>query len=161
MVDTVSAEEYLEELQLAFTAISEKLDGNDQVMLKGVLKFYDRVKKYPVSRLTSALHSFMVQTSASLKTATPASLKKVKRGIIYVQREAIKRRKFQNGSKNAVMKGLNKRSNPFVVVPARKRKHNFAENVAQNESVPKQAGRSMETKTRVIVKSSKSSVKME
>ena len=43
--DTVSAEEYMEELQLAFTAISEKLDGNDQVMLKGVLMFCDRVKK--------------------------------------------------------------------------------------------------------------------
>ena len=146
-VETISIEECRQEMWSTFRMLDDRLDLD---LCRGILKFCERAKKFPKSRLNSAFHSFGTETKTSLKVTSTLSLKKAKRGKIFVQPEAVKRRKKTNGSKNRVIKGLNKRKNPFEIEASTKRRHKFSENVSSNEAVSKKAGRSMCSKTRII-----------
>ena len=79
----------------AAESISEKVTENPENnnLAQGILKYCERVQKYPLSRLSSALHSFGTQTSTSLKVTSSACLKRARKGKIHVQPEAVKRRK--------------------------------------------------------------------
>ena len=125
------------------------MHSNDTNFLRGVSKFCDRVNKFPHSRLSSALHSFGVDSSSSLKNTSTQSLDKKRKGKIFVQPQAVKRRKNKNGSKNAIVKGMNVKKNPFSNKKvSTKRPHKSSINVTNNEMVAKKAGRHMASKTR-------------
>ena len=74
--------------------------------------------------------------------------KKVRRGKIYVQPEAVKRRKHTNGSRNSNVKRMRVKNNPFDKEVSTKRKHEFSSNVRENVAVSKKAGRTMTSKTK-------------
>ena len=66
--------------------------------------------------------------------------------------EAVKRRNTSLGCKNAIVKGMSKRKNPFVQTTGAKSKHthSFSVNVSNNEPVSKKAGRTMVSKTKFM-----------
>ena len=145
-VERVTPDECKQGLQEALKVIEEKLHTSNTNLMQGVLKFCKRVKSYQISRLSSALHTFGTQGKSSLKVTATSALKKAKR-------EAIKRRKSECGSRKAVLKGQNKRKNPFETkVGATKRAHKFSANVTNNEAISKKAGCMMFSKTRQITK---------
>ena len=88
---------------------------NDLNFLNGIVKFCERVEKLPTPRLTSALHAFGGRNYEASNTAKTAKtlFKKSRRGKIFVQPEAVKRRKEVSGSKNARIKGMTVKNNPF------------------------------------------------
>ena len=121
--------------------------------LNGIVKFCERVEKLPTPRLTSALHAFGGRNYEASNTAKTAKtlFKKSRRGKIFVQPEAVKRRKEVSGSKNARIKGMTVKNNPFKNKKHTvKRSHCFAKNVAENVPVPHKAGRSMSSKTKQL-----------
>ena len=157
-IETVTAEECRKELEETFSSLENMLTihSNDSNFLRGINKFCDRVKKYPFSRLSSSLHSFGVSTSTSIKVNATTSLSKVRKGKIYVQPGAVNRRKVKNGSKSALIKGMNVRKGAFGDKEvSKKRPHKLSVNVANNEMVPKKAGRHMFSKSRKLNKSKK------
>lgn len=114
------------------------------------MKFSDRVKNMPNSKLTSCFHCFGAEAVYNTRLTATSVVKKAKRGKIHVQPESVKRRKVANGSKRRQDKGQTARNNPFQKVAGNaKRVHRFADNVLRNEPVAKKAGRSMATKTRI------------
>ena len=124
----------------------------DQTFLRNVLKFSHRVKQMPVSKLTSLFHSFGAAGVTNTRITATSIVKRVKRGKIYVQPEAVKRRKIECGSKSKRSKGQLKK-NPFELKAGKgKRTHTFAQNVRNNETVAKKAGRTMGTRTRCYEK---------
>ena len=162
-IERLTVEECKEELHKTMTVFEKHLDNNPDKLnlLRGFVKFCDRAQKYPVSRLESALHNFGVETSASLKVNTSSTLKRVRKGKIYVQPEAVKRRRVKDGSKKAKIKGMVVKNNPFVKVSSTKRLHKFSANVLNNEAVSKKAGRTMTSKTKHLSKIETSSLKKE
>ena len=159
-IETISPEECKQELQSTLLSLQNKIDTyvNDSNFLSGVMKFCERVQKFPLSRLSSSLHNFGAQSSASLKITATSTLKKARKGKIYVQPEAVKRRKTKNGSKKATVKGMNVKNNPFDKEVSKKRMHKFSLNVASNEAVSKKAGRTMVSKTKHLCKKSKQEI---
>lgn len=132
--------------------------SHDQTFLKGVIKFSDRVVKYQnqPSKMSSSLHSFGVETYSRKQATATSLLKKARLGKkIHVQPGAVQRRKkksgIKNGSRSAVTsKGMTKHVNPFDTTSvSKKRVHSFVQNVEQNVAVPKKAGRSMGSKTKL------------
>lgn len=93
--EEIGNEELAEEIrETAEVLISKLMSSNDSVFKYGLIKFIDRVKRYPKSRLCSALHSFGTSSGASnLKVTATAILKRAKRGKIGVQPAAVQRRK--------------------------------------------------------------------
>ena len=162
-IERLTVEECKEELHKTMTVFEKHLDNNSDKLnvLRGFVKFCDRAQKYPVSRLESALHNFGVGTSASLKVNTSSILKRVRKGKIYVQPEAVKRRRVKDGSKKAKIKGMVVKNNPFVKVSSTKRLHKISANVLNNEAVSKKAGRTMTSKTKHLSKIETSSLKKE
>ena len=128
----------------------EKLATNSQnvAFLQGIAKFCTRAQCFPLTRLSTSLHNFGVQSSTSLKVTATSVLKKARRGKIYVQPEAVKRRKIEDGSRKSRVKGMRVKNNPFDKSLTKKRSHNFSRNVLQNEAMSKKAGRSMASKTK-------------
>ena len=116
------------------------------------MKFCERTSKFSTSRLKSALHNFGNESSTSLKVTATSSMKKMKKGKIFVQPEAVKRRKYTDGSRRPKVKGMDVKYNPFVVDSAKKRVHRLATNIANNETVAKKAGRTMASKTKLLAK---------
>lgn len=126
------------------------VDAADQNFMRGIMKFADRVKKMPKSKLTTGFHSFGAEGVYNTRLITTYIVKRRKRGKIHVQPEAVKRRKVSNGSRKRQDKGQTAKNNPFQpVAGSAKRAHRFAENVRRNQQVAKKAGRSMATKTRI------------
>ena len=158
-VETITTEDCKAELRKALSLLESKIDlhGNDSNFLWGVVKFCDRVEKFPHSRLTTSLHNFGVQSSTSLKVTSTAILNKARKGKIFVQPEAIKRRNSRNGSKNATVKGLNVKRNPFGKEITKKRLHKFSHNVKNLEPVAKKAGSSTASKAKHFTKKNSSS----
>ena len=155
-IEVITAQEVKEDLQKTLSLLENKIEtnSNDSNFLWGIAKFCERVEKFPLSKLSSSFHSFGVQSSTSLKVTATSTLNKARKGKIYVQPEAVKRRKFKNGTKNSIVKGMKVKSNPFDKEVSKKRLHKFSSNVVSNEAVSKKAGRSMASKTKHIGKSS-------
>ena len=149
-VEGMTIDQCKEELKQTIDIITGCLDFNSENynLMTGVMKFCQHVKKFPVSRLSTALHSFGVPSSTNLKVTATSVLKKARRGKIYVQPEAVKRRKCKDGSRKSKIKGMSVKNNPFIVEPATKRPHSFAQNVCDNVAVAKKAGRTMSSKTK-------------
>ena len=142
---------------VSFNARNEPQDlvryGADQNFLRSVLKFADRAKKMPKSKLTSCFHSFGAAGVCHTRLTATSIVKKAKRGKIHVQPESVKRRKVADGTRRRQAQGQTLKNNPFKPVAGKaKRVHMFAEYVRRNEPVAKKAGRSMATKTRVYEK---------
>ena len=89
----MSVEEIEGKLRLKTNAIIETLRNNreNNNLKQGLLNYCDRAEKYADSRLSSAPHSFDVETNTNLKVTASACLKNAKRGKIHVQPEAAKR----------------------------------------------------------------------
>ena len=169
-IEVVTSRECKKALENTITYLLEKIDcrENDVNFLNGIVKFCETVQKYPTSKLTNAFHTFGKSSYLSLKgNTTPKSntriaakaiLSKVKGGKIPVQPGSVQRRKTDSGSRNSIIKGMTKKKNPLAPKKAGiKRPHAFAKNVTENVPVPKKAGRSMQSKTRIIIKDKKSS----
>lgn len=155
-IERTTAEECKVKLEKTTEYLMEKINSrkNDQAFLNGLLKFCDRVEKFPTSRLTSLFHSFGSSTSTSRNVTISSKLQKAKRGKIFVQPESVKRRKMKSGTKNAKVKGMRVKNNPFEFnIVNTKRVHKFSENVRKNEAVPKKAGRSMSSRTKHLSRS--------
>ena len=111
-----------------------------------------------LGQLSSALHSFGTLSafkSKKIPKDSPFYMKKAQKNKIGVQPEAVKRRKFKNGSRKALKKSG--ATAPIINrLPekqrATKRKHKFAVNVLQNDPAPKKAGRSMASRRKIPVK---------
>jgi hypothetical protein len=73
--------------------LKRKLDVADQNFLRSVLKFADRAKKMPKSKLTSCFHSFGAAGVCHTCLTATSIVKKAKRGKIHVHPESVKRRK--------------------------------------------------------------------
>ena len=114
-IDKLTVQECKSELRKTVILLEHRLERHchDSNLLLGVSKLCERAQKYPNLRRSSALHSFGVQTSTSLKVTATSALKKARRGKIYVQPEAVKRRKHTNGSRNSNVKGMRVKNNPF------------------------------------------------
>ena len=153
-IETISMDECKEDLKNTFARLEQVLTTNpgDSNVLQGILKFCDRAQKYPISRLSTALHNFGVPQSSSLKITATAVLKRAKKGKIFVQPGAVKRRRSEGKSKNSVQKGMQVKKNPFNVEPSKNRPHKFSQNVKKGEAVSKKAGRSMSSKTKHLSK---------
>ena len=108
-VGLLSDRSYLSQEQIA---IDLRFDANqilngiidkteERNLLRGMLKFCDRVKKYKgkSSRLSSSFNSFASQSNTSLKITATAVVRKARKGKIYVQPEAVKRRKVAKNRK--------------------------------------------------------------
>lgn len=121
----------------------------DRNLWRGILKFTECVNKYKgqTSRLSNAFHSFGSASNTNLKITATSSLKRARKGIIYVQPEAVKRRTTKKGSKVSVAKGSSVKKNPF---DGRKPQHDFSKNVSDNVPVSKNAGRTMSSKTKFL-----------
>ena len=103
----------------------------------------------PTSKLTNAFHIFGAKGVIHARATATSIVRRVKRGKIYVQPEAVKQRKLNSGSRAKQSKGQVSKNNLFSLKPSRgKRLHQFAHNVRQNQPVSKKAGRTMATKTR-------------
>uniref|UniRef100_A0A7M5V903 SWIM-type domain-containing protein n=1 Tax=Clytia hemisphaerica TaxID=252671 RepID=A0A7M5V903_9CNID len=130
-IEQTSAEECRSNLRKTKKYLITKIDSreNDQSLLNGIMTFCDRVQKYPTSRLTSLFHSFGSTMTTSRKITANSILKKAKRGKIFVQPGAVQRRASLSGSRNARVKGMQVKNNPFVgKIPSRKRPHAFSDN---------------------------------
>ena len=148
--DLISIEDAEKSISDAMTSLKAKLKCNDQNFLRGVVKFSQRMKTMPVSRLTSVFHTFGTLGVNSKRITATSIVKHSKRGKIHVQPEAVKRGKLTAGGRAKQAKGQNVKSNAFKRITGKpKRAHQFAENVRHNEPVSKKAGRSMATKTRI------------
>lgn len=135
-------------------------NSNNREFLRGVSKFCSRVSKYEnqTSLLTSAFHTFGSDSYQRRKVTNTTQLKKRSGKKIKVQPEAVKRRRTANGGKNAIIKGMTKRKDPFNRTETSvKRPHSFANNIQQNEAVSKKAGRTMSSKTKFFNKKYKGS----
>ena len=124
-VERVSVDECKDELQSTMHKLQEHLDTNpnNYNFVLGLMKFCERAKKYPVSRLESALHNFGNEPSTSLRVTQTSTMKKMRKGKIYVQPEAVKRRKHKDGSRKAKVKGMCVKKNQL------KRRHSLVDNV--------------------------------
>jgi len=83
------------------------------VVISGVVKFCDSVKKYPTSKLRNAFHTFGKSYCPSIKSNSSNTRKaaKARRGKIFVQPEAVKKRKTDSGSsRNSLIKGMTKKT---------------------------------------------------
>ena len=135
--DLISVDECSQAITDALDYVKEKLDAADQNLLKGLMKFAERVKKMPTSKLATSFHSFGTQAVLNTHLTTTSIVEKRKQGKIHVQPESAKRRRVTNGSKASQSKG-NCRNNPFQNQAGKpKRLHQFAENVRRNERVAK------------------------
>ena len=153
MLEVVDGNECKAELRRTGNLLEDMIDKcNNPCFNRGILKFCERVNKYKAqtSKLSSAFHSFGSPVSSSRKICATASLKKARRGKIYVQPEAVKRRKSETGSKKPIIKGMRIKSNPFDKSVTKKRLHKFSANVQSNEAVPHKAGRTMSSKTKFL-----------
>lgn len=91
--------------------------------------------EFPVSKLSSSFHCFGTFLTSSLKITATSLLKQSKKRIMHVQPEAVKRRKLQDGSRRAKVKGMNvsSKNNPFAAAdPKLMRVHKFSSNTAEN-----------------------------
>ena len=89
-IETISPEKCKQELQSTLLSLENKIDTcvNDSKFLSSVMKFCERVQKFPLSRLSSSLHNFGAQSSTSLKITATSTLKKARKGkILYNQRQ--------------------------------------------------------------------------
>ena len=157
-IEVLTADECRSDLKETFSLLEKMLSNHssDMNFLRGVSKFCDRVKKYPISRLSSSFHSLGVPSSTSVKITATSILKKARKGKIYVQPGAFARRKSESGSKNAIVKGMTLKKNAFGNVKVcKKRPHKFSINVEKNEPPAKKAGRHMASKTRFFIHTSK------
>ena len=85
-VDRITTEEIEQTILDTAEALIQKLRCNpdNNNLCQGLIKLWS-AQKYPISRLSSALHYFGVQTTTNMKvTATPC-LKRAKRGKIHVK----------------------------------------------------------------------------
>ena len=143
----------------AMSTIESRMDVFNQNLMRGILKFANRVQQMPVSKLASCLHSFGAAAVTHSRVTASSIVKRAKRSKIHVQPEAVKRRKVASGSKAKQPKGQISKNNPFVLKAGKaKRLHRFAHNVRQNECVAKKAGRTMHTKTRCFASNSSMSM---
>ena len=98
----------------------------------------------PTSKLTNAFHIFGAKGVIHARATATSIVRRVKRGKIYVQPEAVKQRKLNSGSRAKQSKGQVSKNNLFSLKPSRgKRLHQFAHNVRQNQPVSKKAGREL------------------
>ena len=145
--DRYTADKCKDELKEDHTFLQNLISKNssNRTFITGISKFCNRLQTYPVSKLSSAFHSFGTSTTTSLKLTATALLKKAKGGNIHVQPEATKRRVSKDGSRRAKVKGMDikAKNNPFNVEPSLMREHNFAANTKENVPVAKKAGRNM------------------
>lgn len=149
-IETLSADDCKAELRKSISILEHLVDNNstDLNLLRGTMKFCERVQKYPPSRICTALHYFGDPQSSSMKITATTSLQKGKKGKIFVQPGSVRRRRHTDGSKKAVTKGMRVINNPFTKVASKKRPHQFSLNVVNKQAVCKKAGRSMASKTK-------------
>ena len=154
-VDKWTVSECKDTLQNAVKILEGLVESrsHDQTFLKGIVKFADRVGKYQnqPSKISSSLHSFGTTTYSRKQVTATSLLKKARLGKkIHVQPGAVSRRIEKNGSKNAIVKGMRKRVNPFQIdAVSTKRPHSFSDNVKSNVALPKKAGRTMSSRTKL------------
>ena len=148
-----------------YSHVVSKLKCQDQNFYRSIMKFGDRLKRMPVSKLTRVFHTFGAEGVSNTRITATSIIKKAKqgrRGKIHVQPEAVKRRKNKLGSKSKISKGQMKIKNPFHMKAGKPmREHRFADNVLHNKAVSKKAGRTMATKTRSYESVIKSATKYE
>eukprot|EP00112_Aurelia_sp_Birch-Aquarium-sp1_P025484 Seg8481.1 transcript_id=Seg8481.1/GoldUCD/mRNA.D3Y31 product="hypothetical protein" protein_id=Seg8481.1/GoldUCD/D3Y31 len=136
--DLISIEEAEKSISDAVTSLKEKLTCNDQNFLRGVVKFSQRMKSMPVSKLTSVFDTFGTLGVNSKRVTATSIVKHSKRGKIHVQPEAVKRGKLTASERAKQAKGQNVKSKAFERIAGKpKRAHQFAENVRHNEPVSK------------------------
>ena len=144
------------EINQLLTDIVENNRKNRQLM-QGIIKFKKRLakSKHQPSKLASNLHLF----GSVPKYRKTLTMMKKGGGKIPVQPEALKRRKKvnggkTNGSKNAIVKGMVKKHNPFDNIKVTtKRPHKLSANVESNVPAPKKSGASkMGSKTKLVTK---------
>lgn len=148
-IDIITKDEAEEAISDSMKFLLSAVNEDNQSLMRGILKFKDRLELFQsTSRLESALHSFGATFKSSKKVATRSVLKKCKRGKIHVQPSSVSRRINKNGSKTKLHKGQTKK-NPFEKqCSSTKRVHLISKNIANNENVPKKAGRTMISKSR-------------
>ena len=148
-IEIISKDECHQALIDVAASIESRMDVSNQNFLRSILKFANRVQCMPTSKLTNAFHTFGAKGVTHARATATSIVRKAKRGKIYVQPEAVTRRKLNSGSRAKQSKGQVSKNNPFSLKPSRgKRLHQFAHNVRQNQPVSKKAGRTMATKTR-------------
>ena len=87
----VTVSECKEALSGAFDEITSKMSNADKSYLRSILKFSDRVKRMPSSKLASLFHSFGASGVTSTRLTATSIVKKAKRrSKIFVQPEALK-----------------------------------------------------------------------
>ena len=126
--------------------LKNKLNDGERSLATGIMKFAKRVKNMPSSKLPSAFHLFGTDKVVRAGVNSQGVLKK-SRGKISVQPGAVQRRKRKCGSRQQQSSG--RKVGLSIPVPKKKRAHDFSENVKRNENVPKKAGRTMLSKTKI------------
>ena len=125
--DLVTVDECKSALDQMLVSLKKKLECGDQRFPRGVLKFADRAKKMPTSKLTTCFHTFGSAGVCNTRLTATAIVKRAKRGKIHVQPESVKRRKVEDGSRRRLPQGQTARNNPFKPMAGKtKRAHKFA-----------------------------------
>ena len=78
--DLISIDECSQAITHALDYVKEKLDAADQNLLKGLIKFEERVTKMPTSKLATSFHSFGTQAVFNTCLTTTSVVKKRKQG---------------------------------------------------------------------------------
>ena len=143
--ETEKAQQALENIVLF---LRNKLQEGENSLAKGIIKFTNRVRNIPSSKLASAFHLFGTDKFVSSHSTLQHGGLKRKRGKISVQPESVKRRKRKRGSRQQQSSG--RQLELTVPIPKTKRTHSFSENVKRNENVAKKAGRSTFSKTKIF-----------
>ena len=87
-------------LEQCFNFLKEKINTEDQNLLKGVIKFTQRIMEKSTSQLSTALHCFD-SSSTKQSSLVQQSISRLKKSRIHVQPGAVKRRENQNKSRQA------------------------------------------------------------
>ena len=148
-------------LDEAFRLLSQKVNANNQNLLRAIVKYSKRLKMKSDSQIDTALHLFgssLAKGNQSLHAKSRQLLHKARKGRINVQPEAVKRRKAGGHGRKALPKGkftelkLNNRMLPDKGSSSMKRQHNFASNIKENVAVSKKAGRNLVSRTKQYLK---------
>ena len=139
---SISTEEVLNLLTNTFENLKILIDHSDKAFKLGVKKFASKVLSMSTSSQTSALHCFRNECVTYNKVGRSSVLKRGNRGKIYVQPEAVQRRKFKNGSRSVQSTGKHRTLNDIPVSSTNAmRVHKLADNVRENVPASKKAGK--------------------
>ena len=139
---SISNEETHQLLQNTFRNLSSLVGSGNHLLNDGLKMFCNEVETL---QLATAFHCFGKDyLTRNRITKSSATMKIARGGKIHVQPEAVKRRKYETGSRNA-KKTLH---DLLVKTTESKRAHELAQNIRDNVMAPKIAGRTMVSKKR-------------